>query len=403
MKITHISYSDNRGGSAKSALKIHRGLQNLGVDSKMYVNEKNLTCDKSIKTINLLKWQCWVDKKIGEVERRVGYPDIFYPFSRFFYLRKYVRNSDIVQIYNIHGGYFEYKILKKIATKSVLVWRLSDMWSMTGHCAYAFNCDKWKTGCEKCPDLRTYPWVGKDRCHWTWKRKQKIFQEIENLCIVAPSKWIAECVSNSPILKNKRSVYIPNGIDCNTYSPRIKAEARLELGLDVKKKIVLFLSANLEDERKGLKYLLKALMKIDSQDIDVVCVGESKAWHPVNYINLGEIDDANKMAEVYSAADVYVLPTLADNLPNTVLESMACGTPVVAFDVGGISDAVKHMETGYLVQSGNTEELAEGIQKILENEELAKTMGSNGRNLVLENFTCELQAQSFYNLYNELI
>ena len=405
MKVVHLSRLDNRGGSAKSALKIHYGLRNLNVDSKMYVSEKEKKSDPTIKKIIRSKFLWMIDKKFGEVMKRLGYPDLLYFFSHFFYKKKDICTADIIQVYNIHGGFFEVRQLKRLARNSIVVWRLSDMWAFTGHCAYSYNCEKWKNGCKKCEDLQSYPEVGRDHCNFLWKHKKKVYDEIQNLHIVTPSKWLFNCVEESPLLQGKKIKYIPNGVDCSVFRPTEKQEAKKCLGLDDTKLTLLFLAANINEERKGLRYLLDALNKLGTirQKINIVCVGKCDGINDKDMIQLGVVNDEKKMALIYSAADIYVLPTLADNLPNTIIECMACKTAVIAFNIGGVPDVVRHMDTGYLVEKEDINGLAKGIRFLLDSEEIRNQISENAMRLIQGEFTIELQAKRFWDYYNELL
>lgn len=404
MKVINLSRLDNRGGSAKSAMKIHKGLVKRGINSIMYVGDKEGT-DESIRLVTGNKWFRRIDKIWGELLTRIGFPDAFYLFSSFFFFYRDVRTADIIQLYNIHGGFFAYHQLHKLAKKSIVVWRLSDIWPMTGHCAYSYDCDKWISGCKKCNHLLFYPWVGRDHCAYTWKKKYKEISGIENMVFVAPSHWIMELAKQSPILQNKDIYYIPNGIDCDLFKPYNKLDSRKELGVSEGKFTILFLAANLEDERKGIKYFIEALKELEGikDQFQVVCVGSGRIDTEEDIVFLGSITSDSTMAKAYSAADVFVVPTIEDNLPNTVLESMACRTPVVAFDVGGISDAVIDGVTGFLVKSKDSICLASKIEILLNHPEMVIEMGDKGYALVRENFTTEIQTDRFIQLYIELL
>lgn len=405
MKVVHLSYLDNRGGSAKSALKIHNGLKDAGIDSVLFVSQKTLLNDDSVKSISFNKVGRFIDKKLGEILWRVGYPDAFYLFSNFFPLRKDVRQADIIQIYNIHGGYFSYKQLKKLSQKSILVWRLSDMWPITGHCAYSYECKQWLEGCNKCNDLFCYPPIGRDRCNKLWEEKRKLYSEINDLNIIAPSKWIMNCAKQSPLLQNKRIEYIPNGVDCSIFKPLNKYEAKKELGIDEAKTILLFSAANINDERKGLRYLLHSLDMLNNiyDKLVVICMGVNIQTYHKNILCLGNIKEEKKMAMIYSAADIYVLPTLADNLPNTILECMACRTATIAFDVGGIPDVIHHMETGYLVPPKDEVALANGIRFLFANPNERKRIADNAYQMIKHDFTVEIQTQKVLAYYKDIL
>lgn len=401
MKVVHINSHDAKGGAAESASKIHKGLKLLGQESVFFVAFKGNNTDSKYLVNNELCRK--IEREWTKILSKFGLPELYYPFTHFFYLNSDVRKADIIQLYNLHGGYFELALLNKLSKKHAVVWRLSDMWPMTGHCAFPYDCEKWKSGCNNCPYLSEYPELTVDRSAFFLRYKQRIVSNMENMIVVAPSYWIQKNAKESLVFKGKRVHYIPNGIDEKVFTPFEKAYAKKMVGLE-EKPVILFLAAEISDTRKGLAHLIQAFKHISNiENTQIVCVGNVDDEQKIDGIDyLGSIKDKAQMAIIYSSANVFAAPSLADNLPNTILESMACGTPVVAYDVGGISDAVKHMKTGILVKSGQIEDLARGIEFLINNEKCAFEMGRNARKMIEENFTIDLQARRFLELYNNL-
>jgi len=347
----------------------------------------------------------WVfDRLADKLTDSLSLQYLFYPSSFLLSFRRWFQEADIVQLYNTHGGYFSHTALPFLSRRKPIVWRLSDMWPMTGHCVYSYGCERWKTGCGSCPIVHEYPALRQDRTALLWRIKQRVYQA-SNLTIVAPSQWMAGLVKESPLLGRFPVHVIPNGLDPEVFRPIPKQAAREVLGLHPERKVVLFGAHFASERRKGGALLLEALARLH-QDIELLVIGrgatqfESSAF-PVRC--LGPIHDDQLLAAVYSAADVFVLPTLADNLPNTVLESMACGTPVVSFEVGGVPELVRHMETGYVARYGDPADLAEGLQRLLGSQELRATLGSRCRQVVEQNYRLDLQARRFLELYHALI
>jgi glycosyltransferase involved in cell wall biosynthesis len=227
---------------------------------------------------------------------------------------------------------------------------------------------------------------------------------------VAPSTWIADVAKRSPLLGHCDVHLIPNGLDVTVFRPISKEAARETLGMSGDGPVVLFSSLDFGSRRKGAAYLRAAidtLRKIAETPFRLVMVGSGASqWERpegVSTTTFESINDDHMLAAVYSAADVFVHPALADNLPNGVLESMACGTPVVAFSVGGIPDAVRHMETGYLARYQDASDLANGINTILSDRNLHRHMAQRCRKVVEEEYSIDLQAQRFENLYTSLL
>ena len=352
----------------------------------------------------------WVlDRLIGKMTDRLSLQDLFYPSSFVLPWRRWCREADLIQLYNTHGGYFSYTMLPRLSRRRPVVWRLSDMWPMTGHCAYSFDCERWKTGCGSCPILSDYPALRRDRTALLWRVKQRIYQR-SFLTLVAPSRWIAHWAQQSPLLGRFPVHVIPNGLDAEVFRPIPKSSAREVLGLAANRRVVLFGAHFASERRKGGQLLIEALEHFAERaevDLELLIMGREShvGSFPGRFTlkRLGQIRDDQLLATVYSAADVFVLPTLADNMPNGVLESMACGTPVVSFRVGGVPEAVRHMETGYLARSMDAGDLAQGLRLLLENPDLRTAMGRRSREVVEQEYSLELQAKRLLELYHEVI
>jgi len=322
--------------------------------------------------------------------------------------------ADIVQLHNLHGFYFNYGLLPQIAERKPIFWTLHDMWPLTGHCAYAYECTRWQTGCFHCPLLRG---SGRrlveprptliDRTSQQWKRKQELHQN-SRLHIVTPSDWMASQVKQS-ILRNALSIdCIPNGIDVQVFSPKDQASARQALGIPRESKVILFVAAKVIQGRKGLAYLFQALQSMHSANaLTLLTVGKFGANQEqlpqYEQIHLGQISDESVLSIAYSAADLYVLPTLADNLPLTVQESIASGTPVVSFDIGGLPEIVHHMETGYLARYKDSSDLAAGMLAILGDDMLRAKMQENCRAAAVARYSLKEQALRYIDLYKHAI
>jgi glycosyltransferase involved in cell wall biosynthesis len=287
-----------------------------------------------------------------------------------------------------------------------IVWTLHDMNVFTGGCHYDGGCGRWRTGCGQCPQLRSKS--NNDCTSRTWERKRRIFDAIDQnqLNLVAPSRWMASRISESPLLGRFPCHVIPYGLDLKTFQPREQALAREVLGLPVNRKIILFVAQSLSNRRKGFDLLVQSLhlLGIDS-DVALVSVGYAPAniKLPVPYFHLGYYDKDGLLSLVYSAADVFVIPSLEDNLPCTVMESLACGTPVIGFDSGGIPDLVRNNETGTLVPRGDVHLLARAMSRLLTDHALSTRLRAQCR-LVTENeYSGKLQARRYEELFRQTI
>jgi len=340
---------------------------------------------------------------------RLSLQYLFYPSSFLLLNHKWFKEADIIQIFNTHENYFSHTALPFITRRKPTVWRLSDMWALTGHCTHSLDCERWMTGCGSCPLLSDYPALRWDTTAMLWKIKKWVYsRSFAN--IVAPSKWIEALAKKSPLLGRFRIQHIPNGVDTTVFSPGQKQEARRTLGIDETKKVVLFSSHQILNRQKGRELLAQALgrlaLAIDLEQVLLLVVGAgAEEWQinvPFAVMRLPHVFDNKVMAAVYSAADVFVLPTLADTFPNGILESMSCGTPAVTFDVGGCPELVRHMETGYLARYKDADDLAKGISLLLGDNALSKRLGQRSVEVVEREYTRELEASRFKALYEDI-
>lgn len=409
--------SDLEFGAERAAYRLHRGLQDIGVPSKMLV-QNQLTADSSVigPQGNLTK------KLINFRETLDALPVKFYrqrPETMFWpgwfpdRIQSQVAKlaADVVNIHWICRGYLQIETLAKL--HKPIVWTFHDMWGFTGGCNYTEDCERYKVACGNCPQLGSTK--EQDLSRWVWQRKAKSWKNL-NFAVVTPSKWLAEETKASGLFKNVlqdvRVEVIPYGIDLEQYQPFDRSIARKILRLPENKQLVLFGAMNATgDRRKGFHLLqpaLKSLSQTKWQDkIDLVVFGSSR---PTNEPDLGfkshylgKLGDDISLALVYAAADVFVAPSVQDNLPNTVIEAIACGTPCVAFNIGGMPDIIDHQQNGYLASAYNIEDLARGIAWVLEDRERHQQLCHQARSKAEQEFTQELQARRYLSLFTEMV
>jgi len=286
------------------------------------------------------------------------------------------------------------------------VWTLHDAWPLTGRCAYFFDCDRWKNGCGHCPDLSRYPKAYIDTSAFMWRKKKAAFAQGWNPVIVCPSQWLADQVKES-YLGKFRVEAIPNGIDTETFSPREKTAVREQLGLPPEKKIVLFAAADLGDARKGTQYFFESLNFVEAESWMAVTVGKRvdvrrMFKHEVEIKQLGYVAGSAAMAKIYNAADLFCITSLDDNFPTTVLESLACGTPVVGFRVGGIPEQVTD-DCGILVEPRDAKALGMAITRLLQDDVLREKMSENSRARAVAEYSISKFRDRYINVYNRAI
>lgn len=407
LTVLHISTYDNYGGSAKSAYKIHTGLREMGVRSRMLV-KRNFTTDTDVGVVakGMAKG---LDAAVGQGLDALGLQYIFYPSSRAILRHPWFLEADIVQLYNTHSGYFTHSVLPAMSRRKRLVWRLSDMWPMTGHCAYSGPCDRWKTGCGKCPDLVTPPSLPRDTTALLWRHKRWLYGR-SDFHVVAPSRWIEGVAAQSPLLGKFPRSYIPNGINTRVFRPLEKALCRNILGIPEGRLAVLFIANTLTDPKKGGVHFLRAMNLLEDAEPGkymALAVGErAMGWGTELRCPAWKHDlvlEDELLALAYNAADVYVHAAPRENFPNTILEAMACSSPVVGFDSGGVREVLVHGRTGHLAAEETAEELARGVRACLRDEGERERLSRNCREAVLESFSLERQARDFRDLYRGLL
>lgn len=407
LSIVHLSTADAQGGSARSARRIHEGLRRSGHTSRMLVGQKSSN-DPDVDTVHGGGLSRKFDRLSEEITRRLGLQYLYFPSSGRVRQHDWITTADIIQIYNTHGGYLSHRLLPALASHAPVVWRLSDMWAVTGHCAYAGGCERWRTGCGQCPDLGAYPPIPIDTTAWLWRLKHKIYRRARPT-IVAPSSWAERIARESPLFEDCEIRRIPNGIDQGIFSPRARPEARRVLGWDADTPVVAFSAQVLDDnERKGSAPLVQALNRLaDIPGLTVALIGEGGAQIerqiPQRVHRLGFISDKARLATAYAAADIIAAPSVVENLPNSVLEGLACGTPVIAFDCGGLRDAVRHDVTGWLVAGEDTDAFAAGLRTLLADGGLRARLGRNAAQMTAAEFTEEAEIGGFVSLYRDLL
>jgi glycosyltransferase involved in cell wall biosynthesis len=412
VKALHLSTSDIGGGAARAAYRLHQGLQKVGVTSQVLVQEK-LTNDRTVFAPKVRLSQGIAHAKLS----LDAFPLKFYRrraeslVSLQWVPDRVVQNMaqlapDIITLHWVSGAFIQIETLAKL--NCPLVWTLHDMWAFTGGCHYTGDCDRYTTSCGQCPQLHSSTeW---DLSRWLWHRKSKAWQHL-NLTVVTPSQWLADCARASSLFRDLRIEVIPNGLDIQQYRPIDQRVARELLHLPQDRHLLLFGSMQgTIDQRKGFHLLQPALQKlsqsIGSKQLSLVVFGEAAETSPeldFEIYYLGKLSDDLSLALTYAAADAFVAPSLQDNLPNTVVEAIACGTPCVAFNIGGMCDLIEHQRNGYLAKPYQIEDLAQGIAWVLESQERHQHLSDRAREKAEQEFGLEIQASRYLALYNEIL
>jgi glycosyltransferase involved in cell wall biosynthesis len=410
MRVLHINESDAGGGAAKAAYRLHRALLKEGVDSLMLVQRK-FSDDNTVigSDTKIQKGIAMIRPTLDQLPIHLYknrtknlFSPAWLPFSSIVNKINEL-NPDIVHLHWVCGGMIKIEDLAKI--KAPIVWSLHDNWAFTGGCHLKWECEKYKDRCGACPILGSYK--ENDLSRKVWIRKQKTFSKLQDMTIIGLSRWMANCAKESSLFKDKRILNLPNPIDTELFKPFDKDKARELWSLPKDKKLVLFgaMSAT-SDINKGFEQLRGALHKLKSKDIELVVFGSSEPKEPQNFgfktYYLGRLYDDISLVTLYSAVDVTVVPSLQENLSNVIMESLSCGTPVVAFDIGGNSDMIDHQKCGYLAKPYDTTDLARGIDWLINSSDYKK-LSRNGIKKVLSEFDSKIVVKEYVKLYIDII
>lgn len=318
-----------------------------------------------------------------------------------------VKDADIIHIHWINQGFLSVQSIQKlIETGKQIVFSLHDMWTFTGGCHYVGSCINYKKACGNCF------WINKpktnDLSHKGWIIKNKLYADKPNIRFVTSSKWLLGCAQNSSLLGGQLVQDLVTPLNTNLFRPLKEPVLRKELGIAKTKKTILFLAMNASDKRKGFVYLLESLKKISktTSDYEIIVVGKSSEdlleQLPFKCHLLGLVKDKKRIIEAYNAADIFVIPSLEDNLPNTIMESLASGTPCVGFDTGGIPEMIDHKINGYVAKFKDTDDLATGIRWVLEHPNLEE-LKKSARTKALTTYAAPIVAKQYKELYLSLL
>lgn len=417
LKVVHLSTYDISGGAARAAYRLHKGLRGSGHDSSILVAQR---CGED-PSVSALKLPMDLASRLRRRFRRdlinhsfarykrsrpAGY-DIFSD-DRSEHGATLVSQIPLCDVINLHwvSGFIDYQAFLAVLPQSVpIVWTLHDMNAFTGGCHYDHDCGKYMDGCGACPQLGSS--AAADLSNQIWQRKRKVFEQIgpRRLHIVAPSRWLASASERSPLLSRFPISVIPNSIDTDDFAPRDRGFARDLLEVPQDGKIILFVANSVSDRRKGFALLTQALNSLyDLKNLFLISLGSNglSIDAPIPHLQISPIYDDRWLSVIYSAADLFVIPSLQDNLPNTVLESMACGTPVVGFDTGGIPDMVRHGIDGLLVPNQDVDALRRAIIELFRDPARRFEMSVNCRRDAVEKYALEAQTRRYVELYKTI-
>ena len=418
MRVLSVCTSDSLGGAARAAYRIHRAVLDLGVGSRMFVKNKGTRGEDVIALGDLTPKSPfysafdWFRNKCKNQIQRFSWRR--YPGRSMSYMSD-LRATDIhgalrvleYDILHLHWINRRFLPMDELPKDKPIVWTLHDSWPFCGICHLPMDCKGFERVCGNCPALKSDSLH--DLSHNVWKKKARLYSQL-NLHIVAPSNWMAECAQKSSLLGSFDIRTIPNCIDVDLFSPGDRNEACESLHLDSEKTYILFGAMNaVRDDNKGFRFLVEAMGRLSSllhDRTELIVFGSNDLIDNqiagLKVVDMGIIKDNCKLASLYRFSDVVVVPSLSENLCCTIMESLSCGTPVVAFDIGGNRDLIDHKENGYLARELDSTDLSAGILWCLENNRDGH-LSKNARRKVLENYTSEKVGEQYVSLYQSLI
>lgn len=415
LKVLLLNHADEvAGGAAVAGLRLHRSLLAAGVSSTLLVGTKAGT----EPTVTELAHPRLLRRSLRKLGHEVGLNELAGIGAYGTAFRGLARHADVIHAHALQEGWFSYPALALLSRSTPSVLTLHDMWPFTGHCSFSFGCDRWRTGCGSCPHPEAFPAVKRDATSIEWRVKDATWAR-SRLVVVSPSRWLADLAEKS-ILGRFEVRVIPHGIDTGTFAPRPRQSCRAALGIPEDRIALLFTAASLEradgadaTDRKGVHLLLGALRAVPPElraRCSLILMGRNgRAMAEVlrgqgyDVVEVGYVVSDPLKSFVYSAADLFVFPSRADNAPLVVLESLACGTPVISFDVGGLGELVDEGQTGMLTPPADIAALAGVVASLIEEPGRLAAMRPRCRARVEAEHPETLAAARHIELYEELV
>lgn len=417
MRILIVNTSEQTGGAAVASNRLLEALNKMGVEAKMLVREKETD---NANVIKLHKH--YLQKIYFLFERLCIFFNLHFRKKHLFEIDiansgnditslSVFKKSDVIHLAWINQGMLSLNSIKKIITSDkAVVWTMHDLWPATSICHYPKRCKRYESSCQHCPIL---PDNGseKDLSAKIWVKKNKVYNS-GHIYFVTCSKWLCKEAKHSSLLKDHTIQSIPNPIDTHFFKPLDKHKARKKLNLPNDKNIILFVSQRVTDNRKGMDLFIEAINYIAKEYPEIkknscIAILGGHAEEIANLLSLptyplGYVSDKENIRDVYNAANVFVLPTREDNLPNTIMEAMACGVPCVSFKVGGIPEMIDHLHNGYVAKEHNPQDLAQGIKWVLNNANYTQ-LSTAAIEKVIHTYSERNVAEQYINLYYEAL
>ena len=412
MIVLQISSYDYLGGAGRIAWYLYKENKARGLESYLVAGVRTRE-DPGIFQFDYSKYQ---KIKIARKIRRfwdyiVGKENFNFPGTEEI-PNLIPTKPDILHAHNLHGGYFDLRMLPLISSKFPTLLTLHDTWLLSGHCAYFINCERWKFGCGNCPDISRPPAIRRDASAYNWRKKKQIYEQ-SRFYVASPSQWLLDKVHESilmpAIIKSK---VIHNGVDNAIFKFAEKLAIRRQLALPEDAFILLYVVAadmkkNAYKDFNTIDATLALLQSRVNTNRKLIFLGLGTDEKVEIHGNLEKRyipyqKDLQLVAKYYQVSDIYIHAALADTFPNVVLEALACGTPVIATDVGGIREQVLDGRTGLLVPAQGVERMTQNIIELMFGEEKLTAMSQNAAEDALNRFSLAKMVDNYINYYNEI-
>lgn len=399
MKILQVSAFDVGGGAARIAMSLQREFRRRGHTARLAVGHK---IDPTSDTFQLPRENSRATRLRRAWDRYWGLETYQYPGSRAL-LGHLPEMPGVVHLHNLHGEYFDLRLLGKLADRVPTLLTLHDQWLFTGHCAHGMGCERWRIGCGHCPDLAIYPAVRRDLTAINWSRKRAVVRG-KRLFIATPSAWLGDSVAQSLLSEARLDLrVIPNGVDTTVFSPGDRAAARDALGIPRDARVLFFAAQGaVNNPFKDFESARAAVQRLGRGAILLVAGAEGPREDRGSYVfwPAGSHVEEGSLRTLYQASDCLIHAALAETFPTVILEAMGCGIPVVATAIGGIPEQVTEGETGYLVPLRDPVALAQAAEKAIAD---SARLGAAGRKKCETNFSMELQVTRTLDWYDQAV
>lgn len=381
---------------------LHKNLSARGYSSR------NLVWLKTGDDANTAQWQTnnklKLQRQITRFEYQNNLQSLIYPFAFELPFHKAFKQADLVHYHLIHTGYFSLAALPILTAQKPSVWTLHDPWAMTGHCVHPFECQRWKIGCGECPDLKTIFPLEKDSTAMLWRTKKFLYSS-SKIDVIVASQWMLKMAQQSPLMSNFRLHHIPFGIDLNQFAPGDTEARKAALGIP-KENVVICLRSNANDF-KGLEYIQEAFDLL-SVDTPITILAFNQKGHFNRFlgrhqiVEVGWLNDTEKFIEIIQAADIFLMPSIAESFGMMAIEAMACGKPTIVFE-GTALPEITFAPEGAISVEKNVHSLVDSIKLLVENTALREALGKRGRELAIRHYDVSLHVDRITALYDETL